>query len=74
MTFDNKQMITNIEFCSSVEGEETYKDPELRAKDKWEAYGHHDLKMIMWAKRDLTKIRAYRNFEVSVSMVSDFQR
>ncbi len=67
-------MITNMEFCSSEEGEETYQDPEVRTKEKWEAYGHHDLKMLIWVKRDLTKIRAYRQFEVSVSMVSDFQR
>ncbi len=71
LTFDNQQMITNLDFCSSIEGEETYQDPEARKKDKWEAYGHHDLKMIMWAKRDLTKIRAFRNFEVSVSMAEE---
>ena len=34
--------ITNIEFCSSIEGEPSYKDPDAQKKDKWEASDNSD--------------------------------
>ena len=70
-TYDNRQMITHIEFFSNIEGEELYHSDEEMRKDKWEPYGHHDLRMTVWVKRDPTKLRALKDFEISLSMAEE---
>ena len=66
-TYDNKQMITNIEFRSPDPEAPTYVDPVKYEKDRWELYGHHNLKMNIWVKRDLTRIFAVKLLELSMS-------
>ncbi len=71
-TFNNRQMITHLEFFSNQEEDgDLYRDEETMIKDKWEPYGHHDLKMTMWVKRDPTKLRAIKEFEISLSLAEE---
>ena len=69
-TFDNKQMITHMELTSTEPDNELYSDPEQRRKDKWEAYTHQDLKMIIYVKRDLTRIKALKGLFTSHSIMT----
>ncbi len=70
-TYDNKLMITNVEFASNDPAHPTFKNAALMEKDRWEAYTHHKLSMIIWVKRDVTRIFAIKQFEVSMSEVEE---
>ena len=71
MTFDNRQMITTLELCHKTAGHALYKDPEKMVKDKWIATTDDSTNLVIWSKQDITRLRALKDFAVSLSEVEE---
>lgn len=71
MTFDNKLMLTNLELGHKVQGHPQYKDPEKMAAEKWVGVTDDSTNLIVWVKADITKLRAIKEFQVSMSEIEE---
>ena len=70
-SMDPKQFITSLEFGHKDPTHPKYKDPKKMEKDKYEAVGHDKMNLVIWIKRDVTKIRGLSGFEISYSEVDE---
>lgn len=71
MTFDNKLMLTHMELTHKVEGHPRYMDPRKMESEKFTAVTHPSTNLIFWVKADLTRLRALKEFEVSLSEIEE---
>ena len=71
--FDNTLFITGLELAHKELGHKLYRDPVAMAKEGYESVtlDSPKIKLVMWVKRDLKKMRGLRSLEVSMSMVDE---